>query len=139
MSNTSLIDVAEELQSSMSELGLHLEGQPAFISHMPEDHNMGDDDDEDGDTRVYTTPEEVVDAVKRGEGHAIIVMHFAVNRLAWTDRVLNPDSHISPEMVEGMGLPSQQGMMQEELDRRLAAGDSIEEIMDDLLGGDEEE
>lgn len=134
MGNTQLEEVAEEIGSRLSALGLHLEGPVGFHGHVSPD--MLDDDDDE--TFQPMDNQAFIDNLKRDEAKAMFHMSFSINKLAWTERILHPETYVSPEMQDDMGLPTSAETMQSEVQRRMRAGEDLDDIMRDILGDEEE-
>lgn len=128
--NTSLQELADSISERLSSLGLHLEGVPAIAGHvLDEDEDFSEDDDDDDDDiegSVIDQVNDLVDNLKANNAHAIIQMTFGVNKLAWTDRILHPDTWVDPDARAEIkeALPSLQeqvkGLIEEGMDPEAA-------------------
>ena len=135
MDNTSLPELVEALSERMSALGLHQSGPPSIHGGV----NAATMDDDEDEEDFVPSPDLLIDRLKDDQAFAVIHMTFDMNNLVWTDRILYPESHLSPEDVDQMNLPSQREMMQKQIRERTAAGEDLSDILRDLLGTDEEE
>jgi hypothetical protein len=128
--NHSLYDLAESIASALSPLGLHMEGPPG-IQGMLSDEVEEPEDEEDADLAFLT------DKLKSNEAQAILHVNFSVNKLAWTDRILRPETVVDPSLVDGLDF-SKNAFMKVEIEMRLESGEELSDILDDLIGGEDQ-
>ncbi len=135
MDNPSLIELASQLSERLTPLGLHLSADPMIAGGVKADEFPDDDSDEEDETPP--SMEDLINGIKSENAFAMINMTFTFNELVWTDRILDPSSHMSPEMVADLdGIVESRG---EVIARRLADGEDIDAIMNELVGDDDDE
>lgn len=142
MDNPSFASLADRISEALEPLGLHLSSEPMVAGGIKNDDQMPFDDvegefdfKEDGDHLG-----ELIDALKKDKAFAMIHTTFSFNNLVWTDRILSPETYLTPELVAEMQemMPSRSDFMKNEIASRLEGGEELDDIISDLLNFREE-
>jgi hypothetical protein len=128
MDNHSLYEIAENLTDHLSTLGLHTDGHPSIQGLLPTD----DEGEEEKEIDIET----LTDKLKSEEAMALIHINFTVNKLAWTDRILRPQTALDPDIIDELDF-DRNAFMREQIKLRLEGGEDLDDILADLMeGGD---
>lgn len=143
MDNPSFASLADRIIEALEPLGLHVSSEPMIAGgikdgEMPFDEDEFDfSDREEGEGVEFG---ELIDALKKDRAFVMIHTTFSFNNLVWTDRILSPETYLTPELVAEMQemMPSRGDFMKSEIESRLEGGEELDDIISDLLNFEEE-
>jgi hypothetical protein len=130
MDNNSLYEITEQIASLLSPLGLHAEGPPTIQGLLADGADDEEEAPEDFDIDFLT------DKLKSDEAMAVIHMTFGINKLAWSDRILRPQVTLSPDVIDELDF-NRNAFMKEQIKIRLEDGEELDDILADLMKGDQ--
>lgn len=140
--NPSFASLADRITEALEPLGLHISSEPMIAGGIKDGDQMPFDEDEFdfSDREDGVEFGELIDALKKDRAFVMIHATFSFNNLVWTDRILSPETYLTPELVAEMQemMPSRSDFMKSEIASRLESGEELDDIISDLLNFEEE-
>lgn len=129
----SITELADAIAERLAPLGLHVDGPPGIQGGIRAEEADDGTIYLDGEQVEEPTLELLADKLKKDEAYACIHMQFAINKLAWTDRILNPKAHIDPEMYDSFPDLTSSEILKRDIASRIAEGQDPASAMKDAL------